>query len=84
MHRINKLSKVTDKAGKTYHVNDLLQSYAESEKQRLGLVDNGSFQQVVVAHQVIQQLFLVVSAYGLWESTRITDRVFSFIERSKC
>ena len=51
--------------GLTHHVDDLLQRDAEGEHERLRLVDDGPLEVVVAAHQVAEQLLLVVAAYRL-------------------
>ncbi len=43
----------------THHVNDLLQSEAELELERLRLVEDGSLQVVVLGHQVVDEAALV-------------------------
>ena len=49
----------------THHVDDLLQRDAEGEHEGLRLVDDRPLEVVVAAHQVAQQLLLVVAAYRL-------------------
>ena len=49
------------------HVNDLLESQAEGEDHRLGLVSHRPLQLVVVSQEVLQQHSLVQAAVGSWK-----------------